>query len=144
LPPGFPSPGWPEELSDHKQGYVIYFWTQQTDLLLGVRGDARHLSSRGAFDRALDYAREREQFGRKIAEFQVTQHKLADMATKIEAARLLSYKSAWNFDQGRIDIALTSMAKIYAPRVAVEVCQEAIQILGGYGYFLEHEVERFY
>ena len=100
--------------------------------------------AQGAFDRALDYAREREQFGRKIAEFQVTQHKLADMATKIETARLLSYKAAWNFDQGRIDVALTSMAKIYAPRVAVEVCQEAIQIFGGYGYFLEYEVERFY
>lgn len=100
--------------------------------------------AQGAFDRALNYAREREQFGRKIAQFQVTQHKLADMATKIETARLLSYKAAWNFDQGRIDPKLTSMAKIHAPRVAVEVCQEAIQIFGGHGYFLEHEVERFY
>lgn len=87
--------------------------------------------AQGAFDRALNYAREREQFGRKIAQFQVTQHKLADMATKIETARLLSYKAAWNFDQGRIDPKLTSMAKIHAPRVAVEVCQEAIQIFGG-------------
>jgi len=98
----------------------------------------------GAFDRALDYAKKREQFGQKLAEFQVTQHKLADMATQIEAARCLVYKAGWNFDQGRIDPKWTSMAKMYAGRVAVEVAQEAIQIHGGYGYMLEYEVERFY
>ena len=100
--------------------------------------------AQGGFDRALDYAKKREQFGQKIVEFQVTQHKLADMATQIEAARCLVYKAGWNFDQGRIDPKLTSMAKMYAGRVAVEVCQEAIQIHGGYGYMLEYEVERFY
>jgi alkylation response protein AidB-like acyl-CoA dehydrogenase len=100
--------------------------------------------AQGAFDRALDYAKQRAQFGQKLAEFQVIQHKLADMATQIEAARSLVYKAGWNFDQGRIDPRLTSMAKMYAGRVAVEVCQEAIQILGGYGYMLENEVERYY
>ncbi|MGD9239106.1 MAG: acyl-CoA dehydrogenase family protein [Desulfobacterales bacterium] len=101
-------------------------------------------TAQGAYNRALAYVKEREQFGRKIAQFQVTQHKLADMATKIELARLITYKAAWNFDQGRIDPKLTAMAKMYAARTAVEVADEAIQLLGGYGYMTEYEVERFY
>jgi alkylation response protein AidB-like acyl-CoA dehydrogenase len=100
--------------------------------------------AQGAYNRALAYVKEREQFGRKIAQFQVTQHKLADMATKIELARLITYKAAWNFDQGRSDPKLTSMAKMYAARTAVEVADQAIQLLGGYGYMAEYEVERFY
>jgi len=101
-------------------------------------------TAQGAYDRALDYVKQREQFGKKIAQFQVTQHKLADMATKIELARLITYKAAWNFDQGRIDPKLTSMAKMFAAKTAVEVADEAIQLLGGYGYMKEYEVERFY
>ncbi|MBF0227741.1 MAG: acyl-CoA dehydrogenase family protein [Desulfobacterales bacterium] len=100
--------------------------------------------AQGAYDRAFDYIKKREQFGKKLAEFQVTQHKIADMATKIELARLITYKAAWNYDQGRIDPKLTSMAKMYAARTAVEVADEAIQLLGGYGYMTEYEVERFY
>ena len=100
--------------------------------------------AQGAFDRALAYVKQREQFGKKIAQFQVTQHKFADMATKIELARLITYKAAWNFDQGRIDPKLTSMAKMFAARAAVEVADEAMQLLGGYGYMAEYEVERFY
>jgi alkylation response protein AidB-like acyl-CoA dehydrogenase len=100
--------------------------------------------AQGAFDRALDYAKKREQFKKKLVEFQITQHKLADMATKIEAARLLTYKAAWNFDKKKIDPKLTSMAKWFAARTAVEIADEAIQILGGYGYLTEYEVERFY
>ena len=100
--------------------------------------------AQGAYNRALAYVKQREQFGRKLAQFQVTQHKLADMATKIELARLITYKAAWNYDQGRIDPKLTSMAKMYAARTAVEVADEAIQLLGGYGYMTEYEVERFY
>jgi len=100
--------------------------------------------AQGAFDRALDYAKQRQQFGRKLVDFQITQHKLADMATKIETARLLTYKAAWNFDQKRIDPKLTSMAKMFAGKTAVEVADEAIQLLGGYGYITEYEVERFY
>jgi acyl-CoA dehydrogenase len=101
-------------------------------------------TAQGAFDRALNSIKQREQFGKKIAQFQVNQHKIADMATKIECARLLTYKAAWNFDQGRIDPKLTSMAKMYAARAAVEVADEAIQLMGGYGYMQEYEVERFY
>ena len=101
-------------------------------------------TAQGAFDRALAYVKQREQFGKKIAQFQANQHKLADMATKIELARLITYKAAWNFDKGHIDPKLTSMAKMCAARTAVEVCDEAIQLMGGYGYMQEYEVERFY
>ena len=100
--------------------------------------------AQGAFDRALDYAKKREQFKKKLVEFQITQHKLADMATKIEAAKLLTYKAASNFDKKKIDPKLTSMAKWFAARTAVEIADEAIQMLGGYGYLTEYEVERFY
>ena len=100
--------------------------------------------AQGAFDRALDYAKKREQFKKKLVEFQITQHKLADMATKIEAARLLTYEAAWHFDKKKSDPKLTSMAKWFAARAAVEITDEAIQMLGGYGYLTEYEVERFY
>jgi alkylation response protein AidB-like acyl-CoA dehydrogenase len=100
--------------------------------------------AQGAFDRALDYAKKRMQFGKRLVDFQITQHKLADMATKIETARLLTYKAAWNYDQKRFDPKLTSMAKMFAGKTAVEVTDEAVQILGGYGCLSEYEVERFY
>ena len=100
--------------------------------------------AQGAFDRALEYVKGRKQFGKRIAQFQVTQHKLADMATKIELARLITHKAAWTADQGKPDSKLTAMAKFYAARTAVEVADEAIQLLGGYGYITEFEVERFY
>ncbi|MCJ7595597.1 MAG: acyl-CoA dehydrogenase, partial [Desulfobacterales bacterium] len=100
--------------------------------------------AQGSFDRALAYTKKRTQFGKRLAEFQVTQHKLADMITKIETARLIVQKAAWNYDQGQIDPKLTSIAKMYAGRIAVEVADEAIQLHGGYGYMLEYEVERFY
>ena len=101
-------------------------------------------TAQGALDRAVEYTKGRVQFGRKLAQFQVTQHKLADMATKVELARLMTYKAAWNYDQGNIDPKLTSMAKMFAARTAVEVADEAIQLLGGYGYMREYDVERFY
>ena len=100
--------------------------------------------AQGAFDRALDHVKQRKQFGKRLEEFQVTRHKLADMLIKIETARLMVYKAAWSFDQGNIDQRMISIAKAYAGRVAVEVADEAIQLHGGYGYMLEYEVERFY
>ena len=98
----------------------------------------------GALDRALRYAKEREAFGKPLVRHQAIAHKLAEMATKVEAARLLVYKAAWALDQGKLDPALSSMAKTLAGRVAVEVCDEAVQILGGYGYIGDYDVERFY
>ena len=75
--------------------------------------------------------KQRQQFGRRFADYQAIQHKIADMATKIEAARLLVYKAAWTHDNRGPDPKLASMAKMYAARTAVEVAEEAIQILGG-------------
>lgn len=98
----------------------------------------------GAYDRGLEYVKGREQFGKKIAQFQVTQHKFADMLTKIETARLLTYKAAWDFDGGRRKAEQAAMAKIVAARCALEVADEAIQLHGGYGYMTEYDVERFY
>ena len=98
----------------------------------------------GALDRALIYSKEREVSGIPIANFQAISHKLAEMAIRIESARLLVYKAAWLIDQGSPDPMLSSMAKDRAGRVAVEVTDEAIQIFGGYGYISEYDVERFY
>ncbi len=101
-------------------------------------------TAQGAQDRALDYTKQREQFGKKIAGFQVSEHKIADMAIKIEQARFLLYQAAATFDRGRSDSKLIAMAKISACRAAVEVSSEAVQLMGGYGYASEYEVERFY
>lgn len=100
--------------------------------------------AQGAFDIALEYAKTREAFGQKIGQFQAIGHRLVDMATKIEAVRLLTYKAAWEIDHGRGDPKICSMVKWYPSRVAVEVADAAIDILGGHGYMLENEVERFY
>jgi alkylation response protein AidB-like acyl-CoA dehydrogenase len=113
------------------------------ELRLETAGQALGIAQ-GALDRALAYIQERNQFGKKLQEFQVTQHKLADMAIKIETSRLIVYKAAWSFDQGGYDRYLTSIAKAYAGRAAIEIADEAIQLHGGYGYMLEYDVERFY
>jgi len=100
--------------------------------------------ARGALDRAMTYIKERVQFQRKLAAFQVTQHKIADMATKIELAELITYKAAWKRDQGKLDAKLIAMAKMTAARTAMEVGAQTIQLYGGYGYMTEYEVERYY
>ncbi|WP_246983261.1 acyl-CoA dehydrogenase family protein [Halorientalis marina] len=100
--------------------------------------------AKGAAEAALEYAQEREQFGQPIAEFQAIQHKLSDMFTKTEAARNLTYKAAWQVDQGEDITKLASMSKEYASRVAVDVANEAVQIHGGAGYVDDFPVERFY
>ena len=100
--------------------------------------------AQGAFDEAFNYSQEREQFGRPIVEFQSTQFKLAEMATDIDAARLLTYRAAWQIAQGGNPAKEASMAKLFASRVAREVANEALQIHGGYGFIKEYPVERFY
>ena len=100
--------------------------------------------AQGAFERALKYAKERELFGKPLVQLQAVAHKLAWMATKIEAARLLAYKAAWLVDKGKPDPLISSMAKWYAARVAVEVVDEAAQIFGGYFYFEDYDIQRFY
>jgi len=98
--------------------------------------------AQGAYESALKYAKEREQFGKPIAEFEAIQFKLADMATKIDAARLLVYRAAAMKDAGKVTTRESAMAKLYAGEIAVQVSEEAIQIHGGYGYIKEYPPEK--
>jgi alkylation response protein AidB-like acyl-CoA dehydrogenase len=101
-------------------------------------------AAQGAYEMSLAYAREREQFGRKIGKFQAIAFKLADMATEIEAARHLVYKAAWLKDEGRDFAQVAAMAKLYTGELSRRVCNEAVQIHGGYGFMDEYPVSRFY
>lgn len=99
--------------------------------------------AQAAFEKALQYSKERKQFGKALSDFQVTQFKLADMALKIELARNMVYKAAWLKDQGRPFSKEASMCKLYASEIAMEISDQAVQIHGGYGYMREYEVERY-
>ncbi len=100
--------------------------------------------AQGAFEKALTYAKTRKQFGQPIMNFQGISFKLAEMAMKIEAARLMMYKAAWLYDKEKPNAVATSMAKACASRAAMEVTDEAIQVIGGYGYLADYHVERFH
>jgi alkylation response protein AidB-like acyl-CoA dehydrogenase len=97
----------------------------------------------GAFEYALKYAKEREQFGQPIGKFQVIQHKLVDMATELEAARCLAYYAAWKETQHMECVKETSMSKYFCTEVAKKVALEGVQILGGYGYAMEYDAQRY-
>ena len=101
-------------------------------------------TAEGAYERALKYSTEREAFGKPIYKFQPISFKLADMATQIEAAKLLVYHAAWLKDQGVEMLKEAAMAKLFASEVAMDVTTEAIQVLGGYGYVKEYDVERYF
>lgn len=98
----------------------------------------------GAYGHAVKYAREREQFGQPIGAFQAVSFMLADMATEIDAARLLVQRSAWLKDQGQKVTLESSMAKLYASEVGVRACNNAVQIFGGYGFVKDYPVEKYY
>ncbi len=100
--------------------------------------------ARGALDAALKYVKERRQFGKAIAEFQGIQWKLADMATMLDAARLLTQRAAVLKDGGRKVTRETSMAKLFASEVAVKICDDAVQLFGGYGFIKDYPVEKYY
>lgn len=100
--------------------------------------------ARGAYEAALSYAKQRRQFGKRISEFQFIQHKLTDMATEIDASRLLTYRAAWMLDQGRRVTKESAMAKLFSSEAAVRVANEAVQIFGGYGFVKDYPVEKFY
>ncbi|HME00165.1 MAG TPA: acyl-CoA dehydrogenase [Terriglobia bacterium] len=100
--------------------------------------------AQGAYEAALAYAKQRRQFGRPIAEFQAIQFKLADMATEIDAARLLTYRAARLADQGCRVTREGAMAKLFAGEVAVRVANEAVQIHGGYGFIKDYPAEKYY
>ncbi|WP_457590644.1 acyl-CoA dehydrogenase family protein [Geoglobus sp.] len=98
----------------------------------------------GAYERALEYAKERKAFGKPLIEHQAIAFKLADMYKDIEAAKLLVFKAAWFVDNGKPDPALSSAAKLFATETAIKVTYEAVQIFGGYGFSKEYDVERYY
>jgi alkylation response protein AidB-like acyl-CoA dehydrogenase len=122
------------------KGFGHIMWELQGERMIGAA-----LAIAGAqrlFDQTLAYAGERTAFGRPIGRFQVTRHKFADMATKLEAARQLNYTTAWRFANGEYPVREISMAKLYASRIACEVADECLQIYGGAGYMREYGVER--
>ena len=100
--------------------------------------------ARGALDAATKYVKERRQFGKAIAEFQGIQWKLADMATELDAARLLTQRAAVLKDSGRTVTRESAMAKLFASEVAVRICNEAVQLFGGYGFIKDYPAEKFY
>lgn len=100
--------------------------------------------AKGAYEAALKYAKEREQFGKPIAQFQAIGFKLADMATKIESAELLILQSAYLKNEGKPMTKESAMAKYYASEIAVSISNDAVQVFGGYGYTKDYPVEKFY
>jgi alkylation response protein AidB-like acyl-CoA dehydrogenase len=110
---------------------------------VAVAADALGLAQ-GAIEHAVNYVKKRKQFGHTISSFQVTQFKIAEMATLIETARNLAYKAAWALDRGNPDTQLSAMAKWWASNVAVRVADEALQLHGGYGYLDDYPIERYY
>jgi alkylation response protein AidB-like acyl-CoA dehydrogenase len=122
------------------KGFYHIMWELQGERLIAAAGAVAGAQS--VFDRTLEYAKQRQAFGRSIGKFQVIRHKFADMATKIETARQLTYTTAWRFQNGEYPVREITMAKLYASRIAVEVADECIQIHGGAGYMQEYGIER--
>ena len=100
--------------------------------------------AQGAFDLGLTYAKQREQFGQKIGSFEAIRDRLADMDTRIEVARLLTYKAAWSFDKNGVNPKINYMAKMVSAESALEVARDSLHIFGGYGYVVENKIEQFY
>lgn len=100
--------------------------------------------AQGAYEKSLQYAKERKQFGQSLSSFQAIQFKLADMAMNIELARTMVYKAAWLKDKGRKFKKEAAMAKLFASEICMKACDQAVQIHGGYGYMKEYQVERFF
>jgi alkylation response protein AidB-like acyl-CoA dehydrogenase len=127
-------------LGEVGKGFYHIMWELQGERMIGAAGSVA--GAQKCFDRTLEYAKEREAFGKAIGHFQVIRHKFAEMATKIETARQLVYVTAWRFANGEYPVREISMAKLHASRVACEVADECIQIHGGAGYMKEYNVER--
>ncbi|MGD8190385.1 acyl-CoA dehydrogenase [Brevibacillus ginsengisoli] len=128
-------------LGEEGQGFKIAMMTLDGGRN-GIAAQALGIAQ-GAYEHALNYAKERNQFGKPIAALQAIQFKLADMATKIEASRLLTYQAAWLEDQGLPYGKASAMSKVFAGDTAMEVTTEAVQVFGGYGYTRDYPVERF-
>ena len=127
-------------LGQEGKGFYHISWELQGERLVAAAGCVA--GAERVFERTLEYAKEREAFGRPIGRFQAIRHKFAEMATKIEAARQMLYTTAWRVQNGEYPVREISMAKLYASQVGFEVCDECVQIHGGYGYMKEYEIER--
>src|SRR5216110_216276 len=129
-------------LGEEGQGFI-----NSMEILDGGRISIAALAvgiAQGAFESAVRYSKERQQFGKPISEFQAIQFKLANMAVQIDAARLLMYRAAYLKDNGRRVTKESSMAKLFASEVSVNVCEEAIQVHGGYGYTKDYPAEKYW
>jgi alkylation response protein AidB-like acyl-CoA dehydrogenase len=129
-------------LGEVGKGFYHISWELQSERLVAAAGSVS--SCERMFERALEYANEREAFGRPIGRFQVIRHKFAEMATKIEAAKQFNYVTAWRYANGEYPVREISEVKLFTSRVACEVADECLQIFGGYGYMKEYEIERAY
>jgi alkylation response protein AidB-like acyl-CoA dehydrogenase len=129
-------------LGEIGKGFYHISWELQGERLVAAAGC--YASCERMFERTLEYAQEREAFGRPIGRFQAIRHKFADMATKIEAAKQMVHATAWRFANGEYPVREITMAKLFATRVCHEVADECVQIHGGYGYMKEYEIERAY
>jgi alkylation response protein AidB-like acyl-CoA dehydrogenase len=127
-------------LGELGKGFYHISWELQGERLVAAAGC--YASCERMFERTLEYAKEREAFGRPIGRFQAIRHKFAEMATKIEAAKQMVHATAWRFANGEYPVREITMAKLFATRVCHEVADECVQIHGGYGYMKEYEIER--
>ena len=127
-------------LGEVGKGFYHIAWELQGERLVAAAGC--HAGAERMIEKTIEYAKEREAFGRPIGKFQALRHKIAEMATKTEAAKQFTYATAWRFANGEYPVREITMAKLYASRIACEVADDAVQVLGGYGYMKEYEIER--
>ena len=127
-------------LGQEGKGFYHIMWELQGERLIGAAGAVA--AAQRVFDQTLRYAQERHAFGRQIGKFQAIRHKFAEMATKIESARQLTYTTAWRFANGEYPVREISMAKLFTAQMACEVTDECLQIHGGAGYMKDYGIER--
>src|SRR5919202_915435 len=129
-------------LGEIGKGFYHISWELQSERMVAAAGCVA--GAERMFERTLEYAKEREAFGRPIGRFQAIRHKFAEMATKIEAAKQFNYVVAWRYANGEYPVREITEVKLFASRMCCEVADECVQILGGYGYMKEYEIERAY
>jgi alkylation response protein AidB-like acyl-CoA dehydrogenase len=129
-------------LGQEGKGFYHISWELQSERLAAAAGAVA--GAERMFEKTLEYAKERHAFGRPIGKFQAIRHKFAEMAVKIEAAKQMTYATAWRYNNGEYPVREITAAKLFTSRVACEVADECVQIHGGYGYMKEYEIERSY
>jgi citronellyl-CoA dehydrogenase len=129
-------------LGEEGKGFYHISWELQSERMVAAAGCVA--GAERMFEKTLEYAKDREAFGRPIGKFQAIRHKFADMATKIEASKQFNYVTAWRYANGEYPVREISMVKLQTSRMCCEVADECVQILGGYGYMKEYEIERSY